>query len=144
MSLTITHAGGVRVWLHAQTNAINVGYSTRASRRAPGGFVRRTGDGLANPAPLPVRLHVHESTLAASYALAYTLVSEMESATSVESDSGTHSLAGIQSFRMRPEGLGVRLEAELAVVRSVDILELAGDVLVLDGSTLTLSSGASL
>ena len=118
MSLTITHAGGVRVWLHAQTNAINVGYSTRASKRVPGGFVRRAGDGFANPAPLPVRLHVHEGTLAASYALAYTLVSEMETATQVESDSGTHSLAGIQSFRMRPEGLGVRLEAELAIVKS--------------------------
>lgn len=113
--LVITHSGGTRTLELYQVSTRSRSFA--ATPEVVKGSPRRTrviGDRGENPSELSVSVYVQEASLAASYALAYTIIGECESATSVEYHEGEQLVDGIVSAGVTPDGLGVRLALSFA------------------------------
>ena len=117
--LTITHAGGTRVLPLYVTPARTRGYAvTFESTRAVARQSRVVGDRLENPSELVFTVYLQEVNQAASFALAYVVIDECESASSVVYHEGEQLVDGIVGAGVAPEGLGVRLTLRFAPVKA--------------------------
>lgn len=110
VSLSITHAGGVRELIAYQVEPQGRSWA-RTLEAVPERFsvhgIRAWGDGLENPSAVVVRASVPAATLPAAIALAYDIVRESGSATAVVTHQGARSVAGLLGFDMRPDGADV-------------------------------------
>jgi hypothetical protein len=75
---------------------------------------RVIGDRLENPSTVDVSVYIQESSLASSYALAYVVIDECESASLVKTHEGDTVVDGIVAANVSPDGLGVRLTLSFA------------------------------
>ena len=113
--LTITHAGGTRsfdlyqVAPRSRSYAVQFEVVKELPRRA-----RVIGDRLENPSTVDVSVYIQESSLASSYALAYVVIDECESASLVKTHEGDTVVDGIVAANVSPDGLGVRLVLSFA------------------------------
>jgi hypothetical protein len=81
------------------------------------GSPRRTrviGDRLEDPTELSVTVYLEEASLALSYALAYAVIEECESATSVSYHEGVQLVDGITRAAVAVDNLGVRVSISFA------------------------------
>jgi hypothetical protein len=91
--------------------------SFSATGQIPKGSPRRTrviGDRLENPSELAVTVYIEEASLALSYALAFAVIEECESATSVSYHEGVQLVDGITRAAVAVDGLGVRVSISFA------------------------------
>ena len=113
--LVIVHSGGTRT-----LELYRVGSRTRSFALTPervkgsSGNTRVIGDFLENPSELSVSVYLEEASLGASYTLAYTIIGECESATSVSYHEGVQSVDGITRAGVAVDGLGVRVSISFA------------------------------
>jgi hypothetical protein len=118
--LTITHSGGSRVLplytTASRTRSFAVSFETVKStpRRT-----RVIGDLLENPSELVFSVYLQEVNQSVSYALAFTIISEAETATTVTYHEGVQFVNGIMGSSVAPDGLGVRLTLRFAPTSSV-------------------------
>jgi len=114
-SLVVTHAGGVRVLPLYQVSTRTRSFAARGE--VVKGSPRRTrviGDRLEDPSELSVTVYIEEASLALSYALAYTVIEECESATSVSYHEGVQLVDGITRAAVAVDNLGVRVSISFA------------------------------
>jgi hypothetical protein len=98
---------------------------------------RVIGDRLEDPSELGVTVYIEEATLGASYTLAYTIVGECESATSVSYHEGVQAVDGITRAGVAVDGLGVRISISFAPTSaSFEPLLTADNTTILADTTL--------
>ena len=113
--LVIVHSGGTRTLELYRVDTRSRSFSARGE--VAKGTPRRTrviGDRLENPSELSVTAYIEEATLSASYALAFTVIDECESASSVAYHEGTQVVDGITRAGVAVDGLGVKLSLSFA------------------------------
>lgn len=106
--LQFTHGAGTRTVL-AYAVPARARQAALTPVRARGGGVRVLGDGLEVPTPLVVTAEVPAASLAAAYALAYAIVAEAETATSVRTHEGDVGVRALLGYAMTPEAASVLL-----------------------------------
>jgi hypothetical protein len=114
-SLVVTHSGGTRVLPLYQVATRTRSFS--ATGQIPKGSPRRTrviGDRLEDPSELSVTVYLEEASLALSYALAYAVIEDCESATSVSYHEGVQLVDGITRAAVAVDNLGVRVSISFA------------------------------
>ena len=117
--LKITHSGGARVLplytTQSRTRSFAVSFETVKStpRRT-----RVLGDLFENPSKLVFSVYLQEVNQSVSYALAYAIIDECESASAVEYHEGEQLVDGILGATVAPDGLGVRLTLRFAPVKA--------------------------
>ncbi len=116
--LTITHAGGTRVLplyvTQSRLRSFEVSFETvKVTPRS----TRVIGDRLENPSELVFSVYLQEASQGVSYVLAYAIIDECESASSVEYHEGEQLVDGIVGAGVVPDGLGVRLTLRFAPVK---------------------------
>jgi hypothetical protein len=118
-SLVIVHSGGTRTLELYRVRSRTRSFAITAERaRGAGAGTRVIGDRLENPSTLDVDVYLEEPTLSQSYGLAYVIIDECESATSVEYHEGEQLVDGITRAGVAPDGLGVRLSLSFAPTKA--------------------------
>jgi hypothetical protein len=98
---------------------------------------------LENPSPLSVTAYLEEASLAASYALAYEIIGECESASRVSYHEGVQEVSGILNAGVAVNGLGVRVSLSFAPT-STDMLLTADNTIIRADSTLITADATVL
>jgi hypothetical protein len=112
--LAIVHSGGTRTLELYRVASRTRSFALTAERAKGTGSTRVLGDLLEDPSELSVSVYLEEASLGASYALAYTIIGECESATSVSYHEGVQAVAGITRAGVAVDGLGVRVSISFA------------------------------
>lgn len=136
--LVVTHSGGTRTLELYRVDSRSRSFAARGE--VVKGTPRRTrviGDRLENPSELSVTVYLEEATLAASYALAYVVIGECESASSVSYHEGVQLVDGITRAGVAVDGLGVRVSLSFAPTSAAfEPLLTADNTTILADSTL--------
>lgn len=85
-------------------------FALEADESAPSGRPKIRGDRLGLPEEIVLRLYINEGNLADSADLAYLIVSEAETATTLEWHEGFVSVKPVRRVRMRPSQVSIDLE----------------------------------
>jgi hypothetical protein len=102
------------------------------------------GDFLENPSALSVSVYLEEASLGASYALAYTIIGECESATSVSYHEGVQAVDGITRAGVAVNGLGVLVSISFAPTSASFEPLLTADNTTIRADTTTLRADATV
>ena len=114
-AMVIYHAGGERFLPSYRVRTVEGRFASRPELHRGSGSIVVYGDRKANPTPFTAEAWVeHPDGLEAAYALAYSIVTEAESASWVRTHWHDVPVSGILGFRMIPDVLAVRLTLEFA------------------------------
>jgi hypothetical protein len=111
------------------------------------GSPRRTrviGDRGENPSELSVSVYLQQASFSGSYALAYDVIAECESATRVSYHEGVQEVSGIVNAGVTPDGLGVRLNISFAPTSAALELVLTADTTLFTADTTLVSADATV
>ena len=115
--VSIVHAGGTRV-LDYVIPAVQRQMALRAGTNRGGEGSIVTGDGFEQPAAYTITVLVEAGSLQAAYTLAYSIISEAETATLVTAHwPGAQAVDGLLGYRMEPGALRVRLTLDFAATQ---------------------------
>jgi hypothetical protein len=90
-----------------------------------------------------VTVYLEEASLAASYALAYEIIGECESASRVSYHEGTQEVSGILNAGVAVDGLGVRVSLSFAPT-STDIVTLTADNTIIRADSTLVTADATV
>jgi hypothetical protein len=143
--LVITHAGGTRVLELYQVSTRSRSFSS--TPEVVKGSPRRTrviGDRGEDPSELSVSVYVQEPSFRDSYALAYDVIAECESATRVSYHEGVQEVSGIVNAGVTPDGLGVRVSISFAPTRAALQPVLTADTTLFTADTTLITADATV
>jgi hypothetical protein len=144
-SLVIVHSGGTRTLeLYRVANRTRSFAVTAERARGAGAGTRIIGDRLENPSPLSVTVYVEEASLAASYALAYEIIGECESASRVSYHEGVQLVGGILNAGVAVDGLGVRVSLSFAPTSGVFEPLLTADNAIIRADSTLITADATV
>lgn len=113
MALVVTHANGTRSVDQYQVVSDPMEWNLDAETNRAGDVVTRGDDGRI-PQPLSIEVSVQESTFSDSIDLIDEIISEAETATSVQTYRGTRTVDGIMGEEVTHDGLLVKVRLEFA------------------------------